>query len=49
MASPSPLLLALVAAALLLRTPTAAAAPDDHLVTGLPGFHGSFPSNQYSG
>ncbi|RLM66341.1 serine carboxypeptidase 1-like [Panicum miliaceum] len=49
MASPSPLLLPLVAAALLLRTPTAAAAPDDHLVTGLPGFHGSFPSNHYSG
>ncbi|KAG2571210.1 hypothetical protein PVAP13_7KG015100 [Panicum virgatum] len=49
MASPSPLLLALVSAALLLRTPGAAAAPEEHLVTGLPGFHGSFPSSHYSG
>ncbi|CAO2034547.1 unnamed protein product [Urochloa humidicola] len=43
----SPFLL-LVAAALLCSSP-AAAPPKEHLVTGLPGFHGNFPSNHYSG
>ncbi|GJN37092.1 hypothetical protein PR202_gb26015 [Eleusine coracana subsp. coracana] len=27
----------------------ATAAPEDHLVAGLPGFHGAFPSKHYSG
>jgi serine carboxypeptidase-like clade 1 len=47
----SSLLPLLVAAALVLRL--AAAAPQEHLVTRLPGFHGgassSFPSRHYAG
>uniref|UniRef100_A0A804RM08 Carboxypeptidase n=1 Tax=Zea mays TaxID=4577 RepID=A0A804RM08_MAIZE len=41
------LLLLVVVAALL--WPPAVAAPEEHLVTGLPGFHGAFPSKHYSG
>ncbi|CAL5032961.1 unnamed protein product [Urochloa decumbens] len=48
MASPIFLLLLAVVAALL--CPPAAAAPEEHLVTGLPGFHGAnFPSKHYAG
>ncbi|KAL6851449.1 hypothetical protein ACP4OV_020382 [Aristida adscensionis] len=45
--SSSMALLAAVAAALLL--PLAAAAPQEHLVAGLPGFRGALPSKHYAG
>jgi len=44
----SPFVLLVVVAALLLP-PAVFAAPEEHLVTGLPGFHGAFPSKHYSG
>ncbi|TVU13686.1 hypothetical protein EJB05_37106 [Eragrostis curvula] len=43
----APTFLLLVAAALLCSL--AAAAPEEHLVAGLPGFHSAFPSKHYSG
>jgi serine carboxypeptidase-like clade 1 len=36
-------------ALLLLRFSLANAAPENHLVTHLPGFHGALPSKHYSG
>ncbi|GJN11873.1 hypothetical protein PR202_ga30107 [Eleusine coracana subsp. coracana] len=48
MASPFFLVFLHVAAAALLAS-LAAAAPEDHLVADLPGFHGAFPSKHYSG
>nr|CAB3486679.1 unnamed protein product [Digitaria exilis] len=52
MASPSFFFFLLVTAAVaaVILCPPAAAAPEEHLVTGLPGFHGaSFPSKHYAG
>ncbi|TVU13670.1 hypothetical protein EJB05_37090 [Eragrostis curvula] len=47
--SPFLVLLVVIAAAPVFFSLLAAAAPDEHLVTGLPGFHGAFPSKHYSG
>uniref|UniRef100_K3Y7H4 Carboxypeptidase n=1 Tax=Setaria italica TaxID=4555 RepID=K3Y7H4_SETIT len=48
--SPFFFLLLLVVAVASLLCPPAAAAPEEHLVTGLPGFHGAnFPSKHYAG
>nr|CAB3484153.1 unnamed protein product [Digitaria exilis] len=49
MASPLLLTLLIFFVAALLCTRPVAAAPEEHLVAGLPGFHGSFPSSHYSG
>nr|CAB3486678.1 unnamed protein product [Digitaria exilis] len=49
MASPLLLTLLVLFVAALLFTPPVAAAPEEHLVAGLPGFHGTFPSSHYSG